>query len=248
MRSAARSRQAARLVAGVTSQESGAASGALDRARANAIDRPPPPAPIGLPSMGLVTARALPSPSLPSTSGLARKLSPSAATRGGQEGREALTMAELDTGGILARRPVKIGRQRQMRIGGFRRIADARHRPLDQALGRHILIGRHADEGGIGSVLEQAANQIREKVAVSADRRIGAAGHARGDLRQLAVERFAHAVQPLELETLLGGGALRAPLDRPFQHARHGQRIVGRDLRIDARPQATGASRRRPCS
>ena len=75
-------------------------------------------------------------------------------------------------------------------------------RALQQRLDRHVGIGGDRDEGGIGAVLQQAADEIGEEVAVAADRRIGAAGRARMVLDQASVERLAHAVQALELVAL----------------------------------------------
>jgi hypothetical protein len=54
------------------------------------------------------------------------------------------------------------------------------------------------DEGRIGAVLQQTPHEIGQKVAVAADRRIGAAGQARRVLHQALIERVAHAVQTLE--------------------------------------------------
>jgi len=103
----------------------------------------------------------------------------------GEEGLEALAMAELDAGRVFARRAIEIGRQRQMWIGGLRGAADPYDRPLDQMFDRHVGIGRHADEGGVRAVLEQAPHQIGEEVAMPSDRRIGATGDARRHLGEL---------------------------------------------------------------
>ena len=64
---------------------------------------------------------------------------------------------------------------------------------------------------------------------MAADRRIGPAGSARDPLHQAAVERLAHAMQALELVARDSLGALDDRGD--------GQRVVGRELREDARPQ-----------
>ena len=60
---------------------------------------------------------------------------------------------------------------------------------------------------------------------MAADRRIDAAGGAGQFGEQRAVERFAHAVEALELETLDAAGVL--------DHAGDGERIVGGELRIE---------------
>ena len=62
---------------------------------------------------------------------------------------------------------------------------------------------------------------------MAADRRIDPAGGVRIVGEQFLVERLAHAVQPLELVALGAAGRRH--------HARHRQRIVGGELREDAR-------------
>ena len=63
-----------------------------------------------------------------------------------------------------------------------------------------------------------------------ADGRVDAAGRVRMGLDQRAVERFAHAVQALELVILDPA--------RPLHNGGDGQRVVGRELREQARTQA----------
>ena len=94
---------------------------------------------------------------------------------------------------------------------------------------RHGLVGGQRDEGRIGAVLQQPPHQIGEQVAVAADRRIGAAGDVGAILAELRVERLAHAVQALEFEA--------AARRRQLEDGRDRQRIVGGELRKDARPQ-----------
>ena len=64
---------------------------------------------------------------------------------------------------------------------------------------------------------------------MAADRRIGPIGQSREVLAQLPVQRFAHAVQALELES--------AGVTGQFQHGRHRQRVVGGELWEQAWPQ-----------
>ena len=65
---------------------------------------------------------------------------------------------------------------------------------------------------------------------MTADRRVDAAARARGNVgEQRLVEHLAHAVQALELEAVDAAGIL--------DDARDGQRIVGGELRIEARPR-----------
>ena len=102
---------------------------------------------------------------------------------------------------------------------------------------RHARIGRHRHEGGVGAVLQEPAHEIGEEVAVAADRRVGAAGGARMVLDQAAVERLAHAVQALELVAVDAARALDDRGDR--------ERVVGGELRVDARAAGPGAAPRR---
>ena len=80
----------------------------------------------------------------------------------------------------------------------------------------------------VGAVLQQPPHQIGQEIAVAADRRIGTAGDL-GASRRLGVERLAHAMQALELESALATGQ--------FEQGRDRQRIVGGELREDPRPQ-----------
>ena len=107
--------------------------------------------------------------------------------------------------------------------------ADDIRRTLQQRRHRHGLVGGQRDKRRVGAVLEQPPHQIGEQVAVAADRRIGAAGDIRAILAELGVQRFAHAMQALELEAAFAAGQ--------FKNGRDRQRIVGGELRKDPRPQ-----------
>ncbi len=111
----------------------------------------------------------------------------------------------------------------------LRRAADDVGRPPQQGFDRYRVVGRERHEGRVGAVLEQAPHQIGEEVAVAADRRIGAIGEFGVIFAQARIERLAHAVQALEFESALAAGEL--------QHGRDRQRIVGGELRKEARPQ-----------
>ncbi len=65
------------------------------------------------------------------------------------------------------------------------------------------------DEGGVGAVLEQAADEIGKQVLVGAD---GGVDTHRALAARSLVERAAHAVQALEL-IIVAAGALRHQLD-----------------------------------
>ena len=86
------------------------------------------------------------------------------------------------------------------------------------------LIGELMDEGGIGAVLEQPADEISEKIAMAANRRVDS-GVIALLADQILVKAFSHAVQPLEFEVAAVAG--------PFENSRDGQRIVGREGRED---------------
>ena len=108
-------------------------------------------------------------------------------------------------------------------------------RPHQQGLNRNGVIGRLRDEGGIRAVFQQAADEIGEQIAVTADRRIGAQ-RQRGPVRmKLRIERVAHAVQTLKLVV--------AGLARKFRDGRHRQRVMGGELREDARAQGEQLAR-----
>ena len=89
---------------------------------------------------------------------------------------------------------------------------------------------------GVGAVLEQAADQIRQKVLVAADRRVHPARDPAFSAPTALVQCFPHAVQALELEVPPVAGELDDAAERLG--------IVGRELRIErsaAGEQAPGA-------
>ena len=89
------------------------------------------------------------------------------------------------------------------------------------------------DEGAVGAVFQQPADQIGQQVLVLPDRRIDAAGHAGCFGGRLLVQRLAHAVQPLELEI--------AALPRAIEHGRERVRVVRGELRIEGVGSASSA-------
>ena len=121
-------------------------------------------------------------------------------------------------------------------VGG----ADDVGRAPQQRRDRHGVVGGDRHEGRIGAVLQQAPHQIGQQIAVAADRRIGPAGDVGTILAQLRVERLAHAVQALKLESAVAAGK--------FENGRDRQRIVGGELREQARPQRQQLAARRRCS
>ena len=138
-------------------------------------------------------------------------------------------IAEFDAARIRTLRLIEIARQTDVRMPRVAGGADDIGRPPQQRRDRHGVVGGDRHERRIGAILQQAPHQIRQQIAVAADRRIGATGDLGTILAQLRVQRFAHAVQALKLESA-------CPI-RKLEHGRHRQRVVGGELREDARPQ-----------
>ena len=121
-------------------------------------------------------ARRVPMP-LPSIERLglgahSRRRFPRAALRA-RRGRRTRRRANCARSG-----PIEVARQRQLRMPRACRPTDDVGRAPQQRRDRHVGIGGDRDEGRVGAVLEQAAHEIGEQVAMAADRRIGAAGDA----------------------------------------------------------------------
>ncbi len=106
-----------------------------------------------------------------------------------------------------------------------RRRARGRHRRGEQALDIDGVVGQLVHEARVGAVLQQAAHEVGEQVAVLAHGRVHAAGHRR-ILHHLAVDALAHAVQALHFER----GVLRA---RHLQDRGDGAGVVRGELRVD---------------
>src|SRR6185503_9343130 len=76
-----------------------------------------------------------------------------------------------------------------------------------------IGLGLHESvhERGVGAVLEQPPHEVRQEMLVAADGRVDAGAMPEPRPRvELAVQLLAHAVQPLQLEWLVG-----ADLEQP---------------------------------
>ena len=110
----------------------------------------------------------------------------------------------------LARLP--IGRQCLERIGRY-------------LFGSDSMVGELVDEGGIGTVFEQTADEIGEQLAMFADRGIDARTYF-FIAQQGIVQCLAHAVQSLEFEILI--------VTRHLQNCRDAVGVVGGKLRVDA--------------
>ena len=96
------------------------------------------------------------------------------AAQGGKRG----AVAKFDAGGIGAQRRIKFGGRDDARVARLFGRADQRVRVGDQRRLRRQGIGRARDERRIGAVLDQAAHEIGEQIAVRPDRRIDAPGDA----------------------------------------------------------------------
>ena len=97
--------------------------------------------------------------------------------------------------------------------------------PLQKLGDRHALVPHPRHEGRVRAVLQEPTHQVGQEVAVPADGRVDPAGDVLGLAHRL-VERLAHPVQALELEARPVAGGVGH-----LQHGRHGQRVVGGDLR-----------------
>ncbi|CAB3925919.1 hypothetical protein LMG26858_05800 [Achromobacter anxifer] len=131
----------------------------------------------------------------------------------GQQGRgqraQAMLVAQIQARGVdprtLLRIAIEFARQRNLFVRRAQRH-DARG-GLDgighQLFDRNGLVADQVHERGVGAVFQQAAHQVGQQGFMRADRRIDAAGTVELALRQrthhLVVQRFAHAVQALEL-------------------------------------------------
>ena len=145
----------------------------------------------------------------------------------GEQRVEACAVAEFDAGGVAPLRRIEVARQRNLRIARTARIPDPVLRTPEDGGNRYRGIGGNRHERGIRAILQQPADQISQQIAVAADRRVHPA-RRRGIVGQHEiVEHLSHAVQALELVPFHAAGIL--------DHARHGERVVGGELRIEPR-------------
>ena len=94
----------------------------------------------------------------------------------------------------------------------------------------NALVQQGVDEGGVGTVFQQAAHQIGQQFFMAAHRRIGAHddGLVRPHVARGVIEGLAHAVQALVLDghaTVAGHPA----------HGGQGMGVVGGELAVDVR-------------
>ena len=104
-----------------------------------------------------------------------------------------------------------------------------RHRIADHQLRGHAVVEQGVHEGGVGPVLQQPTHQVGQQVLVAPHGRIGPQHHVVAEAGVgRAVERLAHAVQPLVLHPHAG-------LRRHVAHGRQRMGVVGGELRIERR-------------
>ena len=122
-----------------------------------------------------------------------------------------------------------VARKRDLRMRNLSKLRDLNHRIGDDFGNRGLVIGKPVDEGGVGTIFEQAAHQIGQQILMAAHGRINAAGLVHLVLpHHLFVERLTHAVETLELEA--------AVIARHHRNGRQRMRIVGGELRIEHIP------------
>src|SRR5450830_1019132 len=162
--------------------------------------------------------------------------------RGGQQGAgqrcQTVFVGQVDTGRVGAVAAVQVTRQWNTRVrqaeAAFQRrhLLDAGHWIGHQLLDRDGLVGNAVDERGVGAVFQQATYQVGQQGFVGADRCVHAARTVQLAIGNLAdylfVQRFAHAVQALEL--VLAGVIV---LTGDMVDGRQGVGVVRGELRVD---------------
>ena len=146
----------------------------------------------------------------------------------GDEVVERHALAEFDAVRIDPLRQ-HVARQGDFGMRGIFSGANDFRWPPQQIIDGHAGVGGHRHERGVGAILQQAAHQIGEQVAMAPDRRVGAAGEGRAIFGETCIERLAHAMQALEFVSLVVAGQ--------FEKGRHGEGVVGGELRKETRPQ-----------
>ena len=145
----------------------------------------------------------------------------------GQRG-QGCRVTEVEAQGIEPVRQVDVPGQGDAGRRGTRRLQSVERVGGDRLDGRSG-IRKPVDEGAVGAVLQQTADQVGEQVPMRAHRIVGAAGNPALALGEHpVVEGLAHAVQALQLER-------RAV--RQLQDRRHRMGVVRGELRVEARPQ-----------
>ena len=161
-----------------------------------------------------------------------------AAQQGAGERRQTMFVGHIDARRVAASRAVEIARQRDLRMRQANRpfaraqFFHCRHRIGHQLVNRQRGIGDTVNERGIGAVFQQATHQVGEQGFMSAHRRIDAARTIELAVRHftdhLLIERFAHAVQALELIL-----ARIVVIARQLIDGRQRMGVVSSELRID---------------
>ena len=161
-----------------------------------------------------------------------------AVEQGRGEGGQTVLVRQIETGGVAPAAAVEIARQRdfRMRQAGLafllRQFFYRADRVGHQLVQRQGIVRDTVDERGIGAVLQQTTHQIRQQRLVGAHRGVDPARpiqFAVGDLaHHLLVQRFAHAVQALELIL-----ARVVVLARQLVDSRQSMGVMGGKLRVN---------------
>ena len=118
--------------------------------------------------------------------------------------------------------------QRDCRVGHRIQAFDLCKRVGDHLVQGNLPVHEAVDERGIGAVFEQSPHQIGEQFFVRAHRGVDADRRQVGNLpARLVEQQHPHAVQALEFE--------RGPGGPQGEHRGHRMRVMGRELRVDAR-------------
>ncbi len=147
---------------------------------------------------------------------------------GGFDGFQIGGVGQIPALGVLASCK-EVGTRLQRRAGDGLQGLHRRQRAGGDGFGGHVLIDDLVDEAGVGPVLQQASDEVGQKVAVRAD---GGVDPAAGGVvrKDDVVQPFAHAMQALEF-VVHRGQPLRLG---DVQDRRDGVGVVGGELRVDA--------------
>ena len=166
--------------------------------------------------------------SLPPTIGPALSFSRRARRSRGQAVAD-LGDRKVDARRVPAARAIEVARQRDARVRRGAGRLDRRDRIGDHLRDRRLLVQQGVDEGGVGAVLQQPADQVGQQVLVAADRGVDPQREVAVALVGGRIERLAHAVQALELEA-------DGPSGRAIgRTAASGVGVVGGELAVEVR-------------
>jgi hypothetical protein len=152
--------------------------------------------PTGRPVAGSRTSRGVPVASPWARIGAASQVVSRKGARAESRRARVKAVAEVAAAGVPA-----LG-QEELGAGGDASRRDRVEGVADDLLGGDALVHDTVHEGGVGAVLEEAADEVGQEVAVRADGGVDAKARALLGADDL-VQSLAHAVKALELEPLL---------------------------------------------